>query len=80
MTFSLPESLAETTVTRVPSRLRSSYVSEAILAKLRERETRLRLACEAANGDAEVAEIERDWDGLNDATAEQWTDAPTPTR
>ena len=72
MTFTLPEELAEILVTRVWSRLRSSYVCEA---KLLERETRLRKACEAANAEAGVAEIERDWDSLNDRTVEPWIDA-----
>ena len=75
MTFTLPEELAEILVTRVSSRLRSSYVCEAITSKLLERETRLRKACEAANADAGVAEIERDWDSLAGRTVEPWIDA-----
>ena len=72
MTFTLPEELAEILVTRGSSRLRSSYVCEAITSKLLERETRLGKACEAANVDAGVAEIERDWDSLNDRAVEPW--------
>ena len=77
MTFSLPVDVAETLLKRVPSRLRSSYVSAAITTKLSERETRLRKACEAANADVCVEQTERDWDTLNEPIAEPWIDAET---
>jgi hypothetical protein len=72
MTFSLPENLASSFSRRVPARDRSRYVAEAIAEKLAEREKRLVLACEIANHDSEVREIERDFDALTDAMPEPW--------
>jgi len=76
MTFSLPEELANSFTKRVPARDRSRYVAEAIADKLAEREKRLILACEIANQDPELREIERDFDALTDAMPEQWENAP----
>ena len=83
MTFTLPVDLAQALTKRVPARLRSSYVSEAIHSKLSERENRLRLACEAANSDCNVVRTEQDWERLNDTEqiAEPWVDhGDTETR
>ena len=75
MTFTIPEDLARQFLKTVPARRRSSYVSEAIEAKLRERESRLRRACDAANRDLDVAAIEGEWESIRDSIAEPWTDA-----
>lgn len=75
MTFTLPESLASSFARRVPARDRSRYVAEAIAEKLAEREQRLIRACEIANQDPDVREIERDFDALTDAMPEPWQDA-----
>jgi len=75
MTFSLPEALVSTFAKRVPARDRSRYVAEAIAEKLAEREKRLILACEIANQDPEVREIERDFDAISDAMPESWESA-----
>jgi len=72
MTFSLPEGLASAFSRRVPARERSRYVAEAISAKLAERDNRLIRACEIANQDLGVREIERDFDSLGDAMPEPW--------
>jgi len=72
MTFSLPEQLAMQFLSRVPSRDRSRFVSEALAARLEERDVALIRACEIANQDMEVAEIEKELDGLGDEMAEPW--------
>ncbi|MGB6946422.1 MAG: hypothetical protein WBE37_28760 [Bryobacteraceae bacterium] len=75
MTFTLPDELANSFTRRVPARDRSRYVADAIADKLAERERRLIQACEIANQDADVREIERDFDRLSDAMPEPWEDA-----
>jgi hypothetical protein len=72
MTFSLPEPLAVQFLSRVASRDRSRFVSEALAARLRERDLELIRACETANQDLEVAEIEKDFDAIRDEMAESW--------
>jgi hypothetical protein len=72
MTFTLPGDLASSFVRRVPARDRSRYVADAIAEKLAEREKRLIQACEIANQDPEVREIEREFDALTDAMPESW--------
>ena len=72
MTFSVPEPLAEQLLLRVASRNRSRFVSEALAARLQERDAALIRACEIANRDLDVAEIERAFDGLSDEMAEPW--------
>ncbi len=72
MTFSVPEPLASQFLRRVASRDRSRFVSEALAARLEKRDLDLILACEAANSDLEVAEIEKDLDGICDRMAEPW--------
>ena len=73
MTFSVPEPLAAQFLRRVPSRDRSRFVSEAVAARLAERDLQLIHACDAANEDREVAEIEKEFDGLGDEIPERWT-------
>jgi ubiquinone biosynthesis protein UbiJ len=75
MTFTLPDDLAISFTRRVPARDRSRYVADAIADKLAERERRLIQACEIANQDTDVREIERDFDRLSDAMPEPWEDA-----
>jgi hypothetical protein len=70
MTFSLPDELATSFTRRVPARDRSRYVADAIAEKLAEREKRLIRACEIANQDPELREIERELDALTDAMSE----------
>ena len=72
MTFSVPEPLAEEFLRRVASRERSRFASEALAARLAERDLKLILACEAANQDLDVAEIEKEFDGIRDQMAEPW--------
>ncbi len=72
MTFSLPEPLASQFLRTVASRDRSRFVSEALAARLGERELELVRACETANQELEVAEIEKDFDGIRDEMAEPW--------
>lgn len=68
----MPEPLAAQFLSRVPSRDRSRFISEALAARLRERDLELVRACETANQDLEVAEIEKDFDGIRDEMAEPW--------
>ena len=77
VTLTLPEDLAEQLLRLVPARDRSRYVAQAIADKLHEREKLLIEACDVANADPEVLEIEREWDGLSDDIREPWTDAST---
>jgi hypothetical protein len=72
MTFSVPELLAVQLLRRVASRDRSRFVSEAVAARLEERDVALVRACEIANQDLDVAEIEKEFDGIGDAMAEPW--------
>jgi hypothetical protein len=76
MTFTLPEDLAGAFTKRVPARDRSRYVADALAEKLAEREKRLIHACEIANQDPQVREIELEFDALTDAMSEPWKDAP----
>ena len=72
MTFSIPEPLAAQLLRRVSSRDRSRFVSEAVAARLEERDVALIRACEIANQDLDVAEIEKEFDGIRDGIAEPW--------
>ena len=72
MTFSLPEPLAVQFLRHVPSRDRSRFVSEALEARLEARDHQLNRACEAANADLDVAEIEKEFDGIRDKMPERW--------
>ena len=72
MTFSVPEALAAQLLRRVASRDRSRFVSEALAARLEERDAALIRACEVANQDLDLVEIERDFDQLRDEMAEPW--------
>ena len=72
MTFSVPEPLAAQFLGRVASRDRSRFVSEALAARLNERDLELIRACEAANQDLDVAEIEKEFDGIRDEMPEPW--------
>ncbi|MFN0104878.1 MAG: hypothetical protein ACKV2U_22690 [Bryobacteraceae bacterium] len=72
MTFSVPEHLAVKLLQSVASRDRSRFVSEALAARLQERDLALIRACEIANEDLDVAEIEREFDGISDEMVEPW--------
>ena len=67
--------MASQLLCKVPSRDRSRFVSEALAARLRERELELVRACETANHDLDVAEIEKDFDAIDDEIAEPWREA-----
>jgi hypothetical protein len=72
MTFSVPEPVALQLLRRVAPRDRSRFVSEAVAARLEERDAALIRACEIVNQDLEVAEIEKEFDGIVDEMAEPW--------
>jgi hypothetical protein len=75
MTFTLPSDLASSFMRRVPARERSRYIADALAEKLADREKRLIRACEIANQDSEVREIELEFDALTDAMPESWEHA-----
>jgi hypothetical protein len=75
MTFTLPEDLASQFVRRVPARDRSRYVADAITKQLADRDKRLIRACEIANEDPALLEVEKEFDALNDELHEPWEDA-----
>jgi hypothetical protein len=72
MTFSVPEPLAVQFLRRVASRDRSRFLSEALAARLEERDIALMRACEMANQEVDVAEIEKEFDSIGDEMAEAW--------
>ena len=72
MTFSVPEPLAGQFLRRIPSRDRSRFVSDALAARLGERDLDLIRACDLANQDPDVIEIEREFDGIRDEITEPW--------
>jgi hypothetical protein len=72
LTFSVPEPLAVQFLRRVASRDRSRFVSEALAARLEERDAALIRACEFANRDLDVTEIEKEFDAIGDEMAEPW--------
>jgi hypothetical protein len=76
MTFSIPDSLARAFLKSVPSRERSSYVAEAVAARLRRQDDALIRACEIANRDEDLLAIEREFEIISSDIAEPWTDAP----
>ena len=77
MTFTLPEDVATEFLHRVASRDRSRYVTQAITAKLREREERLIQACQTANHNPDVEALEAEWETLSEEIPEPWLDAST---
>jgi len=76
MTFSIPDSLARELLRSVPARERSSYVAEAVAARLRKREDALIRACDIANRDEDLLAIEREFDVIGSDIAEPWIAAP----
>ena len=68
----MQEPLAAKFLRRVPSRDRSRFVSEALAARLEECDLQLIRACETANQDLEVTQIENEFDGIRDEMAEPW--------
>ena len=72
MTFSIPEPVASRLLRMVPSRDRSGFVADALTARLAERDLQLIRACEAANRDLDVTELEKEFDLIGDEMAEPW--------
>jgi hypothetical protein len=72
MTFSVPDPLAVQFLRSVASRDRSRFISEALAARLQERDLELSRACEIANQNLDAVEIEKEFDGIRDEMAEPW--------
>ncbi len=77
MTFSLPASLVQRFVRRVPAQERSRFVAAALEETLKKQQAELIRACQLANEDPEVAAIEREMDSLQDHIEEPWEE-PSP--
>lgn len=75
MTFSLPEPLARRFVRLIPARERSKFLAAALERSLARQDDELIKACELANADPEVAEIEKQMDGLMDRIEEPWDES-----
>jgi len=58
----------------------SRKMTFSIADRLAVREKRLIRACEIANEDPEIREIEKELDGLMDETPEPWGEAPAAMR
>ena len=74
MSFMLPEDLATQLRSKVRASDRSRYIAAALAEKLNRGEARLIRACEIANRDPDVRQIEKTFDELHDAIAEPWDD------
>jgi len=72
MTLSVPDPLAVQFLRSVASRDRSRFISEALAARLQERDLELSRACEIANQNLDAVEIEKEFDGIRDEMAEPW--------
>ena len=59
-----PAPLANRHLPGVASRERSQFVSEALAARLAERDFQSIRSCDVANGDPDVAEIEKEFDAM----------------
>ncbi len=75
MAFSLPKELATQFIRHVPARNRSRYVAEALALKLKDRDRKLAHACDVANQNRQVRNVEREFDALPDEIAEPWDEA-----
>jgi len=75
MTFTFPEDVASSFVRAIGSSRRSSFVVEAVQARLRDRERMLVEACIAANNDLETQEIERELAALPNTMTEAWDES-----
>jgi hypothetical protein len=69
-TFTVPEDIFERFAALVPSRKRSSIVSRLLEEEARRREVTLAQSCNAANADAGLAELETDFQSLEDTASE----------
>ena len=72
MTFTLPEDLASIFTRHVSARDRSRYVADAIAAKLAEKERRLIRACQMANQDKSLRQVEHELDALTDGLPDSY--------
>jgi hypothetical protein len=76
MTFTLPEEVvAQFTRAVAPSR-RSRYVAEALQARLRDRDALFEAACDVLDGDADLEQLDREMDLLNNDPVEGAMHAP----
>lgn len=69
-TFTVPEDIFQRFAAVVPSRTRSAIVSQLLEEEARRREMTLAAACDAANADAGLTELEADFQALEDTVTE----------
>lgn len=72
MTSSIPDSLASEFLKSVPARERSSYVAEALAARLRKQDDALIRVCEIANRDEDLRGMEREFEVIAGDIVEPW--------
>lgn len=70
MTFTLPAPVATQLTRQIGPRQRSNFVTEAIAARLAERERQLIVACDAVNADPDIESLEADFGALPDSADE----------
>ncbi|MBI4534301.1 MAG: hypothetical protein HY711_10195 [Candidatus Melainabacteria bacterium] len=70
LTFTVPEDIFQRFATVVPSRTRSAIVSTLLEEEAKRREMTLAAACDAANADAGLAELEADFQALENTVSE----------
>lgn len=69
-TFTIPEDIFARFAAVVPSRKRSAVVSKLMEEECRRREEGLATACDQANANAELAELQADFQSLEDTVKE----------
>jgi len=76
MTFTISSDVAAQLLRRVPTRMRSRYVADALREKLSGHDLDLVRACQMANQNADVQAIEKEFDSLASPIAEPWNEKP----
>lgn len=69
-TFTVPEDIFQRFAAVVPSRTRSAIVSKLLEAEAKRRERMLAVACDTANANAGLTELEADFQALEDTVDE----------
>ncbi len=69
-TFTVPEDIFQRFAAVVPSRTRSAIVSQLLEEEAKRREMTLAAACDAANADAGLTDLETDFQSLENTVIE----------
>lgn len=73
-TFTLPDEVFRRFASLVPGGQRSAVISALLEEETRKRELALERACEAANKDAHLLEVEQDFQSLENTVSESFDD------